>query len=498
MSLLKKNLSSNFVSKIWIAVSNFICIPIYVKILGHEAFGLIGLFLMLQSLQPLLDIGMSVTINREIARYSVSNKILDIRNMLRTFELLYWVLSITVGIIIFFMAETIIEHWINIERMDKATAVQAIKYMGCAMALRWPVSLYMGGFMGLEKQLIYNVINTIMWTLRTFGAVACLYIVSNSVLTYFVWHIIVNLLNVVVLMLVLWWIVGGITKSKWNSIYIKKVWSYTVGIALFTIIALLFNQTEKIMLSKIISVIEYGYYSLTVQIAGGLFFFYTPIHAAYFPVLTKCVVNNDYNGIISRYKQASILIAIAIIPIAVLIIVNPREILYLWTNDLIIRDSASEVLPIIMMGALIGALYYASITVVQAYGNVKILYLSHAIIYVIMVPTLVYIIPKYGMIGAATVLATSKMVQGIIQQLWMVKSKMLDFSTLINLKIVLIMLAVVFSVLKISRLFWNNSDNRIDILVYLSLSGIIAQIICIMLSEEFRSRLLTYIRAAIR
>jgi O-antigen/teichoic acid export membrane protein len=44
-------------------------IPLYIKYLGVEAYGLVGLFSVLQISFTLLDMGMSLTLSREMARF---------------------------------------------------------------------------------------------------------------------------------------------------------------------------------------------------------------------------------------------------------------------------------------------------------------------------------------------------------------------------------------------------------------------------------------------
>ena len=44
-------------------------VPTYINYLGMEAYGLIGVFAILQAWMALLDMGMTPTLNREMARY---------------------------------------------------------------------------------------------------------------------------------------------------------------------------------------------------------------------------------------------------------------------------------------------------------------------------------------------------------------------------------------------------------------------------------------------
>ena len=45
-------------------------IPLYIKYLGIEAYGLIGIFALLQAWLALLDMGMTPTLSREMARFT--------------------------------------------------------------------------------------------------------------------------------------------------------------------------------------------------------------------------------------------------------------------------------------------------------------------------------------------------------------------------------------------------------------------------------------------
>jgi len=53
-----------------IALMGIIFIPVYINILGIDSYGLIGIYTSLQALSGLLDIGLSNTLNREMARLS--------------------------------------------------------------------------------------------------------------------------------------------------------------------------------------------------------------------------------------------------------------------------------------------------------------------------------------------------------------------------------------------------------------------------------------------
>ena len=57
MSLLKKNISASLVGNGWNALMALVFVPLYIKFMGVEAYGLVGIYASLQILSGLLDMG---------------------------------------------------------------------------------------------------------------------------------------------------------------------------------------------------------------------------------------------------------------------------------------------------------------------------------------------------------------------------------------------------------------------------------------------------------
>ena len=89
LNSLKVNTLANLVGRGWTALLSFLFIPIYIKILGIEAWGLIGFFVILLAMLNLLDMGLSSTLNRELARLSIqSGTNREQRDLVRTLEII--------------------------------------------------------------------------------------------------------------------------------------------------------------------------------------------------------------------------------------------------------------------------------------------------------------------------------------------------------------------------------------------------------------------------
>ena len=84
---LKKNILANYASQIYITLIGIVVVPLYMKYMGSEAYGLVGFFAMLQAWFNLLDMGLTPTIARETARFrGCETDALNYRRLVRALE----------------------------------------------------------------------------------------------------------------------------------------------------------------------------------------------------------------------------------------------------------------------------------------------------------------------------------------------------------------------------------------------------------------------------
>ena len=96
---LSKNVFANYLGQGWRVIMSLAFVPIYIKYLGIEAYGLIGIFVMLQAWLALLDMGMRPALVREMARFT--GGALDtqsIWDLLRSIELIALGIAVLIGL----------------------------------------------------------------------------------------------------------------------------------------------------------------------------------------------------------------------------------------------------------------------------------------------------------------------------------------------------------------------------------------------------------------
>src|ERR1035437_5678483 len=86
---LKRNVVANYFGQGWQALMSLAFVPLYIKYLGIEAYGLIGIFALLQAWLALHDMGMKPALGREMARFTGgAHDGQSIRDLLRSVEVI--------------------------------------------------------------------------------------------------------------------------------------------------------------------------------------------------------------------------------------------------------------------------------------------------------------------------------------------------------------------------------------------------------------------------
>jgi O-antigen/teichoic acid export membrane protein len=405
LSLLKRNILANSISSFWAACMSLAFIPLYIHFMGIEAFGLIGIFITTQAMFALLDMGISTTLNREMARLSAfPGKGQEMRDLLRTLEVIYWVIAILVMAIVIVCAPYISHKWVHGRHIPPAVINQAIMIMGIAIPFQLLTGFYSGGLLGLQKQVLLGGVKIFINTLRGVGAVLILWLVSPTIQAFFLWQIFTNLLHMILVSWFLWHRIPiGNSSPTFRMSLLKGVWHFAAGMSGITITAIILSQMDKVILSKLLSLELFGYYVLAGTVAVAISHITAPIFSALYPHFTQLAALNDKKKLTLLYHQAAQLVSVLILPSALLIIFFSEEILSLWKQDPVTVENTYLILRILTIGTMLNGLMFVPYALQLAYGWTKLGVYQNLISIAVLVPLVLYLYSLYGVIGAAFV-----------------------------------------------------------------------------------------------
>jgi O-antigen/teichoic acid export membrane protein len=404
MSLIKQNIIANFGGKAWQALMSLAFVPLYIKFMGIESYGLVGIFASLLALFGILDMGLSTTLNREMARLSVMpQKAQEMRNLVRTLEIPYWGVAFIIGFAVVGLSGPIATYWVKTDNLTPATIKHALMIMGGVVAFRWPIGLYSGGLMGLQKQVLLNFINAFAATIRGLGAVLVLWLVSPTILAFFAWQIFASIVHTA---LTVYCLQHSLPKSGHRSYFQKellfRIWRFAAGLTGISVSAIILTQADKIILSKILPLEMFGYYTLATVVANTLYGFIGPVFSAMFPRFSQLVSLNDQDTLKELYHKACQFMSVMILPAAIVVSFFSSEILLLWTGDSLIVSNTHRIVSILIIGTALNGLMNLPYGLQLAYAWTTLSLYTNIIASIILVPMIYFLATRYGVIGAAS------------------------------------------------------------------------------------------------
>lgn len=405
MSIVKKNIAANFGATLWVGLMSLVFVPLYIRFIGIEAYGLMGIFATLLALFSLLDMGLGNTINREMARLSVQeNKAQDMRDLLRTLEIPYWAVALLIGTTVIVLSPFIAYRWVNPEALSPDTVQRALMIMGIATALRWPSSLYGGGLSGLQRQVLLNSINVVVETCRGLGAVLILWLVSPTVEAFFTWQILVSAAHTVLGAYFLWRSLPGATeKPRFRSDLLVNIWRFAAGITGISLLSAILMQLDKVILSRILSLEVFGYYSLANVVAINLYRIFGPVFSATYPRLTNLVSLDAREELARLYHKSAQLVSVLTLPATTVIVLFSREILLLWTQDPVTAERTHLLVSILVVGTALNGLMHIPYGLQLASGWTRLTFLLNLVSVLTLVPLMIVLTNWFGAVGAASV-----------------------------------------------------------------------------------------------
>jgi O-antigen/teichoic acid export membrane protein len=403
VSTVKTNVIANYVGKIWTGGLNILLIPVYIKFLGIEAYGLVGFFASLSSVLGILDLGIGATLNREIAKFSIfEESVKNQRNLVKTLGVVYWAIALGSFFIVFFSASYISESWLNNEVLQPASARFSIQMMAVSIALNFPVSLYQGGLMGMQKQVLVNKIQMFVSTFRNVGVILVFLVVKPSIEIFFVWQAIASLLSVTIFYFSIWKLLPKEYGGGFFSIsLIRNIWRYAAAVSASAIIGVILSQLDKVILSKTLSLESFGYYNIASNLASSIWMIIVPYNSALFPKLVQLSEGSAFGELKSIFHRSSQLLSLILFPFCSVLIFFSYEVLIIWTNDINIANNVYQIVSLLAFGIMLNGMASLPSNLASASGWPMLITYTNLIQSVFIIPLILILVNLYGALGAA-------------------------------------------------------------------------------------------------
>ncbi len=386
---------------IWTTLLALAVVPLYLKQLGLEAYGVIGLVITLQGLLQSLDLGLAPTLNREVARSRAAGDPTGSAGLLRCLEVIYWLTAALIAATLVLAAPGIASRWLKAEHLTPQSLSTAMAIIGLIVAFRWPIGIYQGALMGAERLALSNFLTMGMTTIGALGAAAIISWFSPTLNAFLLWQALVGVVFAGIARHCAWRVAGKAPRPRFDWGELRRVWRFSAGMALITAFAVVFTQVDKLLLSRLVSLTELGYYILATTMASTLYLIVTPMFNVMYPRFTSLAANHELPKLERLYTQGTRLLVAAVFPLAAMLILGGRDLTLLWTRDREIANHVAPILALLAAGSALHAVMYFPYALQLAFGRPRIANQINATLLVVLVPLLVWLARTYGAVGGA-------------------------------------------------------------------------------------------------
>ncbi len=423
---LKKNIFANYVGVIGAALAPVLALPWYLDILGPKQFGLVSFVVMFQGLLALIDAGMSQALVREIAiRFdSTSNNQRRTGLLLYSFERIYWLFAIIVGCLALFSADIIAKHWMNLDGLSIDSGKEAIYGASAIFACQFPGSIYRSLLVGTQKQVTLNSLMLVFTLIRHIGGVLVL-MKWPMFFTYLFWQALIALIESLVRGVFAWRTIGvKRNQCKWDTTELRPVWRLVVGLSGVTFLGALTAQMDRVILSRMVTIEQLGYYAIAATVATGVLQLIYPLTQA---ILPKAIQLRS--SAIELYKINIKLMGVLIILVGLGVVgfmTMGQWVLTLWLRNPLTVTEVYPLLMVLLIGTALNALYNVGYMNWIIHEKINRVFQVNGLSLVLSIILIPYFVTSLGTIGAAFGWLTINTIGLILSLEWIKKSPIME------------------------------------------------------------------------
>ncbi len=350
----RRAIVASYASQAYVTLIGLVLVPVYLRYMGAENYGLVGFFLMLQGWFQLLDVGITPTISRETARYNGgAGSASELIQLVRVLQNAFFFIAVSTAVVFSLAAGAIAESWLKFQELNKADVVLALQLIGGLVSLRWACGLFRGIVTGFEKLVWLSWFNAGIATLRFVFVVPVLAYVGAGAKEFFLYQLAVAILELGVLI----WksnrllparSAGETNTRTWERL--KQLSRFSLTIALTSALSIVVTQIDKLALSRLVSLNEFGYFTAASLLAGGVLIIAGPVGMVLQPRLASLAASGDERELIAFYRAVTQLVVALVAPAALVLAVFPEQVLWTWSGDEDFAGQAAAILALYAIG----------------------------------------------------------------------------------------------------------------------------------------------------
>lgn len=292
-----KKIGVLYVSQIYKAVLPLIFVPLIMKELGVEEYGMVSFFSMLLGWLGLFDAGISGTFIKLVAtNKNEKNRFNKVCALFSKVSILFILIAIFLAVFVILNASNIATKWLNTS-IDVGVVEYCIGIIGVILSVSY-LRTYVASFLnGMEKQMLiagWSILSTSALYFLPYWVIKN---IDNKLSLYFSVIAIVSAVDLVMHVLMVAFTINSnrlrlgalppVIVLSDTSISFTSVLKFSLQLSGLSLIWVVATQIDKLVLSTYSELSAYAHYQIAAQVGASLAIFSSPLSQILLPRLSR-------------------------------------------------------------------------------------------------------------------------------------------------------------------------------------------------------------------
>ncbi len=363
------NVISGYVRTVIASVTSLVTIPVLVKGLGKQAYGVWVIVDSFAAYREILQLGFAKATPKYVAEYMALGEPARVRAAVATS---FWILAIpgVIALVVGIVFAAIFPALFDLSG-SLATAAQAVALIVTVnVALSMPCDAFGGVLIGLQR------FDTLNWTLiavlliQVIGTITAIVAGGGLVVLGFV-VVIPNLAGQLWRYLIIRHYVPGLSAAPRyiDRALIKPFATLSMWYAVVDISTILITKIDTIVVGVVLGVSSAAVYAVGAKLAIAASQLVAPVSRVFFPFSSELAARGDAEGLRRTVVTGTRFLLGVALPLAITLSVLASPILDLWVGDG--YEAAATVVVLLSGGVVISALNQTGVQMLQGMALAK-------------------------------------------------------------------------------------------------------------------------------
>jgi O-antigen/teichoic acid export membrane protein len=415
-----RNVGANFVGATLSAALPLLTLPIYLRALGTEHWGLVSFVALFVSVLSILDAGFSQALVKEFASLTTegTGRARAAANLLFSYERIYAGFALLLSLIVAPFADLIASSWLNLGSLPKGTGVFTI-YCACAtFVAQFPGSIFRTVLVARQEQVKLNKIQVSFLLLRHAGGVALVLLWPN-IEPYLVWQVACTAFETIWTAVQAWReMPASRQQSRWDAAAVASTARFSGFMAASVLLGAATGMVDKFYIAAKLPIAELGYYAVASSVSFGLLRLSYPLFTAVLPRLTQ--LQGSEADIQQINRRLLTIVTSGLLAFLAVYLLFGRDVIIWWLKSEATVDLIVAPLNFLLVACGLNLFYNIGYTNWVAAGKARAIMAINIASFAVALVITPFAVARFGITGAAASAVLMNSIGALVSLSWIV------------------------------------------------------------------------------